>query len=180
MSKGSTLYRFKISLSDVDRSVYETLDFRVAKHSSESNDYLLTRVLAYALNFKGGLEFSQGLAVPDDPAIRLLGENGSISQWIDIGNPSARRLHKASKAAKAVRVYTYKDPDILIREAQGEDIHRAQEIEVFSIDHRFLETLASTLGRENIWTLIHNDGEIMITIGDETHSTPIHAHRLSR
>lgn len=178
MSKGSTLYRFRISLSDVDRSAYEELDFRVSMHSSETEQFLLTRILAYALNFEDGLEFSQGLANPDEPAIRMLGTNGEIVKWIDIGNPTPKRLHKASKASRSVRIYTYKDPEGLIREVAGEDIHRAGEIEVYSIPHKFLDTLIPLLERDNEWGVIHSDGELTINIGEDSYATSIGRHQL--
>lgn len=178
MSRGSTLYRFKVSLSDVERSVYETLDFRVAMHASESEAFLLTRVLAYILNFEEGLEFSQGLAVPDEPAIRLPGANGAIAKWIDIGNPTARRMHKASKACRAVRIYTYKDSEILRQEAAGENVHRASEIEVFALDPKFLQRLAPLLSRENQWSVIHDEGELIVTAGEETLISHIESSRL--
>jgi uncharacterized protein YaeQ len=178
MSKGSTLYRFKLNLSDVDRSVYESLDFRLSRHASESVEYLLTRALAYALNYEEGLEFSQGLANPDEPSIRQVGEHGVIVKWIDIGNPAARRIHKASKSAKAVRVYTYKDPEILLREAAEETIHRSNEIEIFSIPSKYLESISRVLARENVWTILHNDGELLVQVGEESFSTPIGSHRL--
>jgi uncharacterized protein YaeQ len=164
----STLYRFRLALSDVDRSLYESVDIRVAMHPSESEDYLLTRVLAYALNYEPGLEFLPGLCAGDEPAISLVGENGRISKWIDIGNPSVRRIHKASKAAETVLIYTYKDPQNLKREAQGESVHRASEIRIFSFESDFLKSLAGLLVRDNQWGVIHNEGELVITAGDET------------
>lgn len=178
MSKGSTLYRFRISLSDVDRAVYEELDFRVSMHSSETEQFLLTRVLAYALNFEDGLEFSPGLANPDEPAIRKLGENGEIVKWIDIGNPTAKRLHKAAKASKETKVYTYKDPESLIREVAGEDIHRASEIEIYSLPHKYLDEVAGRLERDNEWGVIHSDGELTINIGEDSYATSIGRHQL--
>ncbi len=178
MASPSTLFRFKIALSDIDRSVYEALDLRVAMHPSESEDYLLTRVLAYALNVESGLEFTQGLCSPDEPAIWLPDPRGGIAKWIDIGNPAARRLHKASKAARSVRVYTYKNPETLKREAASEPVHRAAEIEVFSFDSTFLKALTNMLKRENNWTLIHNDGELSITSGEENIMTTLGVHRL--
>jgi uncharacterized protein YaeQ len=105
------LYRFQIELSDIDRGVYESLDFRVAQHPSETYPYMLSRVLAYCLTYQEGLEFTPGgLADPEAPALRKLGHHNSIDLWIEIGNPSARKLHKASKAAKEVSVFTYKTP----------------------------------------------------------------------
>lgn len=178
MASPSTLYRFKIALSDIDRAVYESLDLRVAMHPSENEAYLLTRVLAYALNYESGLEFSQGLCSPDDPAISLQDSRGGIAKWIDIGNPTARRLHKAAKAARSVRVYTYKDPEVLKREAQSEQIHRAEEVEIFSFTSPFLKELTALLKRENNWTLVHNDGELSIISGDENIMTTVGVHRL--
>ncbi|MBI3541864.1 MAG: YaeQ family protein [Deltaproteobacteria bacterium] len=178
MANPSTLYRFRIALSDVDRGVYESLDLRVPMHPSESVPYLLTRVLAYALNYEDGLALSKGLCDPDEPAMSLPGVNGGIAKWIDIGNPAARRLHKASKAARLVRVYTYKDPESIKREAAGEQIHRAGEIEIFSFDGPFMKSLEAQLERDNEWTVLHNDAQLVVTIGDENIASTVHAHRL--
>jgi len=71
MALNSTIYNFDIDLSDSDRSVYESLSLRVARHPSESEEYLVARVLAYALEYTEGLEFSRGLCNPDDPAIAI-------------------------------------------------------------------------------------------------------------
>lgn len=179
MANPSTLYRFKISLSDVDRSVYEDLNLRVAMHSSESVDFLLTRVIAYALNYQDGIEFSPGLSTPDEPAIRVQDGGHAPSLWVDIGNPSARRLNKASKSAKCVRVYTYKDPENLKREAQDERIFGADEIEIYALSGHFLTPLGKTLERDNTWTLVHNDGELVVSVGDETFMGTLVAHRLN-
>ena len=139
---------------------------------------LITRVLAYALNYESGLELASELCTADDPAIRLNGQ-GRIAKWIDIGNPSPRRLHKAAKAADSVRVYTYKNPETLIREAQGENIHRAGEIEIFAFDPRFLDQLTPWLKRDNLWNLIHNEGEITVSSGESSISSTLTAHRLT-
>jgi uncharacterized protein YaeQ len=179
MAQASTLYRFKIELSDVDRSIYESLDVRLAMHPSETSEFLLTRVLAYTLNFAEGLSFSDGLSTPDSPSIQTLGPNGEILKWIDIGNPSARRLHKASKASRSVRVYTYKNPENLKKELASESIHRAEEIEIFSFEPFFLAELGNTLKRDNVWSFIHTDGEIVITAGEQTFIGAVSAHRLA-
>lgn len=178
MALTSTLYRFKVSVSDVDRGFYDTLDLRVAMHPSETEAFMLTRVLAFALNVEEGLEFMAGLSTPDEPAIRRLGEHGKIAKWIDIGNPSVRRIHKASKASDSVRIYTYKDPENIKREAQGEAIHRAERIEIFSLEQRFLDKLASILERDNTWTLIHNEGELLVTAGEENFMCSLVRHSL--
>src|SRR5438094_2653221 len=94
----ATIYNVDIDLADADRGVYETLALRVARHPSESEEFLVTRILAYALEFREGIAFSSGLSDPDEPAISVRDLTGAIQSWIDIGIPDAARLHNASKA----------------------------------------------------------------------------------
>jgi len=155
-----------VTLSDVDRGVYETLDLRVAQHPSETDSYLLTRVIAYALEYDEDLSFSRGLSVPDEPAVWAHDPTGVLTRWIEVGNPKPERLHRAAKAAPDVRVYTYKDPDLLRRTAQGKSVHRGGEIHVVALPPAVLEPLAETLGRSNEWTLLRSDGDLYLTVGD--------------
>jgi len=163
------LYRFQIELSDIDRGVYESLDFRVAQHPSETFPYMLSRVLAYCLTYQEGLEFTPGgLADPEAPALRKLGHHNSIDLWIEIGNPSARKLHKAAKAAKEVMVFTYKNPDVLLNEIREGEVHRAQDIQIFAFENSFLETLGKSVEKNNRWSLLMQQGQCDLTIGAET------------
>jgi uncharacterized protein YaeQ len=164
MAQTATLYRFHLNVSDIDRGVYEDLDFRVAMHPSEVPHYLVTRVLAYALNFERGLEFSPGgLSEQDAPCIRGMTDNGTLQTWIEIGNPSTRKLHKGAKAAKNVKVYTYKDPKLLLQEMIANKVHRATEIPVYAFDSKFLDEVASWCERDNEWNLIHQDGQLTVS-----------------
>lgn len=166
------LYRFQIEVSDIDRGFYESLDFRVAQHPSEAFPYLLSRVLAYCLTYQEGLEFSPGgLGDPEAPALRKLGGHGVVELWIEIGNPSVRKLHKASKTAKEVVVFTYKNPEVLLAEINGGDVHRANELQITAFDFDFLESLGRSLEKNNRWSLLVQQGQLDITIGDTTFST---------
>lgn len=180
MALPSKLYRFKIELSDLDKGSYESLDFRVAQHPSESLTYLLTRVFAYALSFEDGLEFSaEGLHNPDDPTMAVKNPMGGIKLWVEIGNPSARRLHKASKGADHVKVYTYKDPQVLLNEINSEDVYRKDELEIYSIPSDFLDSLEKTMNKENRWTVINNDGVLMVNGENFDLQCEIKRHRTS-
>src|SRR5690242_5221959 len=110
MAQNSTIYNFDIRLSDVDRNIYTELALRVARHPSETEEYLLTRVLAYCLEYADGITFSKGLADPEEPAITVRDLTGTLKSWIEIGAPDAARVHKASKASPRVAIYTHKDP----------------------------------------------------------------------
>lgn len=168
MALTSTLYRFTIDLSDVDRNLYQTLEFRAAMRPSESLPFFVTRILAYALNYREGLEFSPGISAPDEPAIRVTGLTGGLDLWIDIGNPTAKRIHKASKSAKEVRIYTHKDAAMLARELKAEQVYRLSEIGLYSLDQRFLNALGATLDRDNHWELTHTEGELYVGVGKES------------
>src|SRR5215208_8019808 len=134
MALGATIYNFDVDLSDTDRHVYESLALRVARHPSESEEHLVARVLAYLLEFAEGIEFSRGVSDPDEPAILIRDLTGAIRTWIDIGTPDAARLHKASKAASRVVVYTHKDPTQFLKQLAGERIHRSESLELYAID----------------------------------------------
>src|SRR5687767_15943874 len=105
MALTATIYNFDVELADNDRSVYESLALRVAQHPSESNEYLIARVLAYLLEYQEGIEFSRGVSEPDEPTISVRDLTGRLTTWIEIGTPDSSRLHKASKAAGRVAVY---------------------------------------------------------------------------
>src|SRR4051812_21996347 len=135
MALTATMHHFEVTLSDVDRGVYETLDLRVAQHPSESTRWLLTRMLAYCLSYGEGIAFSKGgLSSTDEPPIAIRDPTGLLLWWIDIGAPSAERLHKASKAAK-VAVYTHDLPQ-LRRQTSGATIHKSECIDVWPLDPR--------------------------------------------
>ncbi len=168
MALTATIHNFDIQLSDVDRGVYETLALRVARHPSETEDYLLTRVLAYCLEYGEGIAFSKGLSEPDEPAISIRDLTGALRAWIEVGAPDAARLHKASKAAPRVAVYMHKDPVNFLRQLAGERIHRADALELLAIDRVLLDALLARLDRRVAFDLSVTDGDLYLTIGGET------------
>ena len=181
MSVSTTLYRFRIDVSDIDRGFYEKLDFRLAMHPSEAMPYLLTRVLAFCLNSQEGLEFSRaGLSDPEGPSISANHANGRISLWIEIGNPSARKLHKAAKASAQVKIYTYKDPEHILREAQSKEIHNREKIEIYSFPVKFLEKLGEDLPRDVRWQLLHNDNLLTISSGEKSEQCEIKRFKMTQ
>ena len=168
MALGATIYHFTIRLSDVDRAVYETLELKLAKHPSESDEYLVTRLLAYCLEYAEGIAFSRGLSSPDEPPIEVRDLTGTLQAWIEVGSPDAARLHKAAKAAPRVAVYTHKDPAQLLRSLDGERIHRADEIELYALGRELVAALVKRLQRRNDLDLSVTDRHVYATLGGET------------
>ena len=165
MALTATMHAFDIDLADADRGVYETLALRVARHPSESVEYLLVRVLAYCLEYAEGIGFSNGIAEPEEPAIAVRDLTGAVRVWIDIGAPDAARVHKAGKAAARVAVYTHKDPQWLLRQWSGTRIHRAAALELYSVERTLLARLAALLERRTAFALSVSGGHLYITIG---------------
>jgi uncharacterized protein YaeQ len=174
----ATIYNLDIDLADSDRGVYETLGLRVARHPSESAEYLVARVLAYALEFTEGIEFSRGICDPDDPAIAIRDLTGALRAWIDIGAPDAARLHKASKVAPRVAVYTHRDIAQVVRNLSGERIHRVGAIELYAIDRGLIAALAARLERRMAFSLSINEREIYLSIGADTLTGAVVRHPL--
>jgi uncharacterized protein YaeQ len=168
MALGATLYNFDIELADTDREVYESIALRVAQHPSESEEYLIARVLAYLLEFAEGIEFSRGISDPDEPTIAIRDPTGAIAAWIDVGTPDAARLHKASKAAGRVAVYTHKEPAQFLKRLADERIHRAEALELYAIDRPLVGALVARLERRLAFSVSVTDRELYISIGKDT------------
>jgi uncharacterized protein YaeQ len=165
----ATVYTVEIDLADSDRGVYESLSLRVARHPSESDDYLIARLLAYCLEYTAGIAFSRGgLSDPDEPPIAVRDLTGVLQAWIDIGSPDAARLHKACKLAPRVAVYMHKDPAQFLRNLSGERIHRAEALELYAIDRALVAALAARLERRLAFALSINERELYLSIGDAT------------
>jgi uncharacterized protein YaeQ len=174
----ANIYNFDIELANVDRSVYETLSVRVAQQPSETEEYLLTRVIAYCLEYAEGIAFSRGLAEPDEPPLSVRDLTGAIRTWVELGSPDAARLHKASKASPRVAIYTHKDPLQLLRQLAGERIHRVEHIELYAIDRELLASLASRLERRMSFQLSLTEGHLYLALGDESLDGAVVRHSL--
>jgi uncharacterized protein YaeQ len=168
MALTATIHNFDIELADVDRGVYEALAFKVARQPSESEEYLMSRVLAYCLEYAEGIVFSRGIAEPEMPAIAVRDLTGALQLWVDVGAPDAARLHKASKAAPRVAVYTHREPRHVLQALTGERIHRAAELELYAIDRELIAGLVERLDRRNTWALSVTERHLYVAVGGET------------
>lgn len=176
MAQTATIYNFDIELAHVDRGIYESLSLRVACQPSETPEYLMTRVLAYCLEFAEGISFGKGLAEPGEPALTVRDLTGALKVWVEVGAPDAARLHKASQACPRVVVYTHKDPRQILPQLAGERIHRADALEIYSFDREMLAALTARLQRRTTFALSVSDAHLYITLGDETLEGAVERH----
>lgn len=182
MANAATLRRFEVELADIDRGVYASLDLRVAHHPSEAADRVVVRVLARALAHEEGLDFGRGVSNPEEPAIFIKDATGRVALWVDIGAPSAERVHRASKAAARVVIYTHKPQANLVREWGRKRIHNADEVEVVLLPAALVDELEPTVSRSQSWVVTRMDGHLTVNVEPEgvSASGPITATTLAR
>lgn len=174
----ATLYHFTIDLSDFDRGVFESIELRVARHPSESAEYMLVRLLAYCLEYREGIAMTEGLSSGDEPAVVVRDLTGRVTAWIEVGMPDAARLHRGSKLADAVAVYTHRDVRQLLAHFAGTRIHRAEDVVIRAFDRTAIERLASRIERRTSFALSVTGGELFLSMGDDTTTLAIGEHRL--
>jgi uncharacterized protein YaeQ len=111
------------------------------------------------------------LSDPGEPAVFVRDLTGALMAWIDIGLPEPERLHRASKAAPRVAVYTHKDPAQWAVKIGDAKIHRAEKLEVFAFDRAWLARIVTRLERRMQFSLARSEGEIYLTMGSDTSQT---------
>jgi uncharacterized protein YaeQ len=103
----ATIFKAELQVSDLDRGHFATHALTIARHPSETDERMMVRLVAFALNAHDALEFGRGLSAEDEPDLVQRDLTGAIELWIDVGLPDERDLRKASGRARAVKVYTY-------------------------------------------------------------------------
>lgn len=172
------MYTFAVQLADVDRGVYEDLSLRVARHPSETDAYMVTRVVAYCLEYEEGIVFSDGISSTEEPAVLVRDRTGRLTAWIEVGAPDAARLHFGSKLADRTTVYTHRDPQKVIAAWAGKRIHQLDQITLQSFDPGFVDAAVAALERRTTMTISRSDGQLYLDINGSSLSTAVHVHEL--
>jgi uncharacterized protein YaeQ len=179
MALGATIYQFAIDLADQDRSVYESFELRVAQHPSESPAFMLTRVLAFCLEYEEGIALTPGgVSATDEPAVVVRDATGRVTAWIEVGLPSVERLHRGSKLAGRAAVYTHRDVRQLLASLAGAKVHRAPEIPIVALDPATIEEAAAALERRAALVVSVMDRELHLSIGERGFTLPLVEHRI--
>jgi uncharacterized protein YaeQ len=173
VSPKSTVYHFSIEVSDIDRGVYETFKLPTALHPSESLEFMMARVVAFALEYGEGIAFSPGLGATEDPAISIKGYDGTYKAWIDVGAPSAERLHRAAKLAQRVAVYCHRSADVVYQRLTETPIFRGEAVAFYSFENDFISELVRTLDRRNEMTISRSDSTLYVQSNGRSHSSPL-------
>jgi uncharacterized protein YaeQ len=179
MALTATIYRVSVELAHIDRGVYETLDLRLARHPSETLDYMATRLLAYCLEYTEGIVFTEGVSSTDEPAILVRDLTGRVTAWIEIGLPSWERLHRGHKLAGRAAVYTHRGITQVLTELNGHGIHRAADIPVVELDRGFVSELSESLDRRSTMSLSVTEGTLYVDVDGRHLESQLVIHRLT-
>jgi uncharacterized protein YaeQ len=139
---------------------------------------MLVRILAYCLEYRDGIELTEGVSSGEEPALLVRDLTGQITRWIEVGLPDAARLHRASKRAGAVAVYTHRDARQLLAQLAGAKIHRAADIPIRAFERGAIEEVAGLIERRTSFALSVSDGELHLSLGDRVLTMAMTEHRI--
>lgn len=107
MAENATIYKLNLTLADLDRQVYGDYNLTLALHPSETLERMMVRVLAFCFRAADNLAFTKGLSSTEEPALWLKHDNGTLLEWIDVGQPAPERVKKASNQSQAVYIFSF-------------------------------------------------------------------------
>jgi uncharacterized protein YaeQ len=173
MALKATIYKAQLQIADMDRGVYAEPTLTIARHPSESDDRLVVRVLAYALNVRGSdargtLELAKSLWDTDEPDLWQRDLTGEIVHWIELGQPDDRRLLKASSRAEQVSVYSFASSTPIWWAALEHKLARAPKVAVWQIDTASVQALSAWVARTLTWQITVQDGTVWVNNQGET------------
>ncbi len=107
MARSATIFKAELQLADLDRNHFGDYSLTLARHPSETDERMMVRLLAFALNASETLAFGRGLSTEDEPDLQDLDATGSIARWVDVGLPDERDVRKACNRSGEVMVLSY-------------------------------------------------------------------------
>ncbi len=179
MAIGATIYRFSIALSDVDRGVFESVELRIAQHPSESPLFFVVRALARCLEHDERVELTRGVSDTELPALVIRDMEGRLSDWIEVGLPGHKRVHKATSRCDRVVIYAHKQVPPYIEKLRAAEIRRADRVTVVHFDDEMLDALQDALQRSAQWSITVSDNVLYIEANGAAISGPIHRTKLA-
>ena len=173
MALKSTIYKATLHIADMDRQLYAEHALTLALHPSETEERLLVRLLAFALNLphdteRGALQFARGLSDSDEPDLWQHDLTGQLVQWIEVGQPDERRLAKACGRAERVTVYCYGSAAEIWWAGIRNKLTRLPNLTVWRIPADQARSLAQLAERSMQWQLSVQDGQLWLTSGERS------------
>lgn len=163
----ATIYKAQLQIADMDRQLYADHALTLALHPSETEERLLVRLLAFALNVphdthRGALQFARGLSDTDEPDLWQHDLSGQLVHWIEVGQPDERRLAKACGRAERVSIYAYGSAVPVWWSGIENRLSRLGNLSVWQIPSEQSQALAELAERSMQWQLTVQDGHVWV------------------
>jgi uncharacterized protein YaeQ len=171
MAQNATIYRAQLELSHVDRNVYAERQLTIARHPSETLDRMLMRLLVFGLRYDDGLEFGRGVSATDEPDLWRREGDGRVIDWIEVGQPDAKRLIKGARQSSRCDLFVFGDGARRWRKAQLDSMKLPDNLGVAYVEDAFVDSLATSNDRQIRWSMTVSDGTIFLTSSEETFET---------
>jgi uncharacterized protein YaeQ len=169
MAIKATIFKADLQIADMDRNYYGDHALTLARHPSETDERLMVRLLAFALNAHESLQFGKGLSAEDEPDLSQRDLTGAIQLWIEVGLPDERAMRKASGRATQVRVYSYGGHAAELWWNQVQDkVARCDNLEVVDLPSDATRTLGTLAQRNMRLQCTIQDGQVWLTDGSTT------------
>lgn len=168
MALTATIFKVELTISDMDRGYYATHALVLARHPSETDERMMVRLLAFALNADEALEFGKGLSNEDEPALWRKDLTGIIEQWIEVGLPDEKSVRKACGRATQVLLYTYGRGAAKWWQDNRDAMARPDNLTVIDLPAESTQALAKLAERTMQLQCTIQDGTTWITDGDKT------------
>ena len=167
MAQNATIYKVELSVSDMDRHYYETHKLTIAKHPSETDERLMVRIVAFALNAHEHLEMTKGISTDDEPDIWQKSLSGDLDVWVSLGLPSEKVIRQSCSKAAKVLVYPYggRAAEIWWDKIKNSTT-RFENLEVMNFSEKDTSALATLLSRAMKVQINIQDSEVMVSVGD--------------
>ena len=163
MALKSTICKAGLQISDMDRNYYAEHALTLARHPSETDERMMVRLLAFALNAHEYLQFGKGLSDPDEPDLWQKDLTGAIEHWIEVGQPDSRRMLQACGRAERVTVYVYGKSAELWWKPLAQNVERARNLAVWRIPVSVSQELGSLAARSMQLQCLVQDGHVSLS-----------------
>ena len=165
MALKATIYKAALQIADMDRGLYADHALTLALHPSETEERLMMRLLAFALNVPendhgGALQMARGLSDSDEPDLWQHDLTGQLLHWIEVGQPDERRLSKASGRARRVTLYTYGSAAAIWWAPLQAKVARLANLAVWQLPAAQAQALAALAARSMQLQVTVQDGQI--------------------
>jgi len=157
-----TTWNFELEIADLDRGVYVSEKVSVAQHPSETTERLVVRVLAYALEWTEGIRFGADISTGEAPAVWVHDLTQRLDCWVDVGAPAPERVHRATKAAPRVVIYTWQEQPRWWADLRSFKIFSPERLTIVALSEPLVAGLAAHLERRNRWSVSRTEGILYV------------------